>query len=111
VPDDARMMHEEPFGPIASISRFEHLNDVIRRANGTPFAFAAYVFTDSLRTRDRLVRELRASNIGVNQMAPSMPDAPLGGLGDSGYGYEGGRDGIQAFQHLRLVSQTAAEAG
>ena len=43
-------------------------------------------------------------------MAPSMPDAPLGGLLDSGYGYEGGREGIQAFQHLRLVSDTAAGA-
>jgi succinate-semialdehyde dehydrogenase / glutarate-semialdehyde dehydrogenase len=60
-----------------------------------------------MRTRARLVAGLRASNIGINQPAPSMPDAPLGGMQDSGYGYEGGRDGIAAFQHLRLVSQAA----
>jgi succinate-semialdehyde dehydrogenase / glutarate-semialdehyde dehydrogenase len=106
VPDGARVMHEEPFGPIAALAPFTALDDAIERANGTEYAFAAYLFTDSVRTRDRVVAGLRASNIGVNQMAPSMPDAPLGGMQDSGYGYEGGRDGIQAFQHLRLVSET-----
>jgi succinate-semialdehyde dehydrogenase/glutarate-semialdehyde dehydrogenase len=50
---------------------------------------------------------LRATNIGINQMAPSLPDAPLGGLGDSGYGYEGGREGVLAFVQFRLVSETA----
>jgi succinate-semialdehyde dehydrogenase/glutarate-semialdehyde dehydrogenase len=110
VDDDAQMMQTEPFGPLASIARFTDLDDAIRRANRTPYAFAAYVFTDSLRARAKLVAELRASNIGINQMAPSMPDAPLGGLQDSGYGYEGGRDGIHAFQHFRLVSQTTAGA-
>ena len=61
------------------------------------------------RTRRGLAR-LAASNIGVNQLAPSMPDAPLGGLGDSAYGYEGGRDGVAAFQHLRRVSETPSAA-
>jgi succinate-semialdehyde dehydrogenase / glutarate-semialdehyde dehydrogenase len=51
---------------------------------------------------------LRASNIGINQMAPAQADAPLGGMAASGVGYEGGRDGIAAFQHLRLVSETVA---
>jgi succinate-semialdehyde dehydrogenase/glutarate-semialdehyde dehydrogenase len=108
VPADAQMLREEPFGPLASITRFDDLDDAIRQANATDYAFAAYAFTDSMRTRAKLVAGLRASNIGINQMAPSMPDAPLGGLQDSGYGYEGGRDGIAAFQHLRLVSQTTA---
>jgi succinate-semialdehyde dehydrogenase / glutarate-semialdehyde dehydrogenase len=107
VPDDAQIATEEPFGPIAALAPFTDLDDVLARANGTAYAFAAYVFTDSTSTRDRLIAGLRASNIGVNQMAPSMPDAPLGGLQDSGYGYEGGRDGIHAFQHFRLISQTA----
>jgi succinate-semialdehyde dehydrogenase/glutarate-semialdehyde dehydrogenase len=107
VPDDALVAREEPFGPIAALAPFTEVDDAVERANGTAYAFAAYLFTDSARTRDRVLTGLRASNIGVNQMAPSMPDAPLGGLQDSGYGYEGGRDGIHAFQHFRLISQAA----
>ena len=108
VPADAEVMREEPFGPIAVINRFADLDGAIGQANATDYAFAAYLFTDSLRTRRRVIAELRASNIGINQMAPSLPDAPLGGMQASGVGYEGGRDGIAAFQHLRLISETAA---
>jgi succinate-semialdehyde dehydrogenase/glutarate-semialdehyde dehydrogenase len=107
VPDDAEVAQEEPFGPVAALAPFTDLDDAVERANGTAYAFAAYLFTDSARTRDRVLATVRASNIGVNQMAPAMPDAPTGGLQDSGYGYEGGRDGIHAFQHFRLISQAA----
>jgi succinate-semialdehyde dehydrogenase/glutarate-semialdehyde dehydrogenase len=107
VPADADLMREEPFGPIAAINRFTDLDHAIAHANATEYAFAAYLFTDSLRTRQRVLGELRASNLGINQMAPSLPDAPLGGLQASGFGYEGGRDGIAAFQHLRLISESA----
>jgi succinate-semialdehyde dehydrogenase/glutarate-semialdehyde dehydrogenase len=105
---DALVMHEEPFGPIAAFAPFEDLDEAIARANDTDYAFAAYLFTDSLAARARVLRDLRASNLGINQMAPSMPDAPLGGTQDSGYGYEGGRDGIHAFQHFRLISEVHA---
>lgn len=108
VPDDAELMREEPFGPISAVASFGSLEDAIRRANATGYAFGAYVFTGSLRTREVVLRDLRASNIGINQMAPSLPDAPLGGMLDSGYGYEGGAEGIRAFQHLRLVSETGS---
>ncbi|MBA2516778.1 MAG: aldehyde dehydrogenase family protein, partial [Solirubrobacterales bacterium] len=105
---DAGIMHEEPFGPIAVLNRFGSLDEAIAKANSTHYAFAAYIFTDSLRTRQRVIAELHASNVGINQMAPSLPDVPLGGMQASGVGYEGGRDGIAAFQHLRLISETAA---
>jgi succinate-semialdehyde dehydrogenase/glutarate-semialdehyde dehydrogenase len=108
VPADAGIMHEEPFGPIAVLNRFGSLDEAIAKANSTHYAFAAYIFTDSLRTRQRVIAELHASNVGINQMAPSLPDVPLGGMQASGVGYEGGRDGIAAFQHLRLISETAA---
>jgi succinate-semialdehyde dehydrogenase/glutarate-semialdehyde dehydrogenase len=108
VPADADVMREEPFGPIAVINRFDDLGHAIAQANHTDYAFAAYLFTDSLRTRRRVLDELHASNLGINQMAPSLPDAPLGGMQASGVGYEGGREGIAAFQHLRLVSEAAA---
>ncbi len=83
------------------------LDHAIAHANATDYAFAAYLFTDSLDTRRRVLAGLRASNLGINQMAPSLPDAPLGGMQASGVGYEGGRDGIAAFQHLRLISESA----
>ena len=108
VPPDAAIMREEPFGPVAALRAFSDLDEVIEEANSTDYAFAAYLFTDSLRTRQAVISRLQATNIGINQMAPSLPDAPLGGMQASGVGYEGGRDGIAAFQHHRLISETVA---
>jgi len=108
VPDDADILVEEPFGPIACVQKFVTLDDATTLANASPYAFAAYLFTDSMRVRNAVVDGLNASNIGVNQTAASLPDVALGGLGESGYGYEGGTEGILAFTQLRLVSQCAA---
>lgn len=107
VPTDADILTEEPFSPLATVQSIRTIEEAVAVANATPYSFAAYVFTDSLRIRDELVRRLNASNIGVNQMAPSLPDVALGGLGNSGYGYEGGTEGVLSYMHLRLVSQTA----
>jgi succinate-semialdehyde dehydrogenase / glutarate-semialdehyde dehydrogenase len=109
VPDEALVMNEEPFGPIAPMSSFDTLEEALARANRLPYGFASYVFTNSLETGAAAVSELEAGNIGINQMAPALPDAPVGGFGDSGYGYEGGREGVEAFLHLKLVSQTVLE--
>lgn len=108
VPRDADVLTEEPFGPIATVAPFRDLDEAIEAANAAPYAFAAYLFTDSARVRDQVIRRLDASNIGVNQLAPSLPDAPLGGLGNSGYGYEGGAEGILSFCQLRLISESPA---
>lgn len=103
---DAQILSEEPFGPIATVSRFSSLNDAIEAANAAPYSFAAYVFTSSSRHSATLVRRLNATNIGINQLAFAMPDVPISGLGNSGYGYEGGLEGILAFTQLRLISET-----
>ncbi|MGF1609728.1 MAG: aldehyde dehydrogenase family protein [Kiloniellales bacterium] len=105
VSDDAAVMREEPFGPIAPMAPFDDFDEAMDRANSTGYGFAAYLFTSSLATAARFVRQAQAGNIGINQMSPSLPDAPVGGVGDSGYGYEGGREGIEAFLHMKLVSQ------
>jgi succinate-semialdehyde dehydrogenase/glutarate-semialdehyde dehydrogenase len=107
VPGEAAIMTEEPFGPIAAVTPVDDLDSAIELANSAPYSFAAYLFTDSLAVRNTVVARLNASNIGINQTAPSLPDVPLGGLGYSGYGYEGGTEGILAFTQLRLVSETA----
>ncbi len=103
----AMILSEEPFGPIATVSSFSTVDEAITAANAAPYAFAAYLFTNRMDVRDEVVRRLNASNLGINQLAPSLPDVPLGGLGNSGYGYEGGIEGILAFTQLRLVSETA----
>ncbi|WP_026437830.1 aldehyde dehydrogenase family protein [Acidovorax sp. JHL-9] len=107
VPKNAEILVEEPFSPIATVQSVNTVDEAVELANATPYSFAAYVFTDSLRVRDEMVRRLNASNIGINQTAPSLPDVALGGLGNSGYGYEGGTEGVLAYMQLRLVSQTA----
>lgn len=107
VPKDAEILVEEPFSPVATVQSVSTVNEAVELANATPYSFAAYVFTDSLRIRDELVHRLNASNIGINQTVPSLPDVALGGLGNSGYGYEGGTEGVLAYMHLRLVSQSA----
>ena len=107
VPEAAAVMNEEPFGPIAALAPVADLDEAYARANRLPYGFAAYLFTGALKTAAEAVERFKAGNIGVNQMAPSLPDAPVGGLGDSGYGYEGGREGMAEFLHWRLVNQAA----
>ncbi len=105
VPDDALVMNEEPFGPIAPLAPFADWEDVLARANALPYGLAGYVFTDSQRIAESAVRDLKAGNIGINQMAPSLPDAPLGGLDQSGLGYEGGSEGVRAFVQFKLINR------
>ncbi|MFJ4170733.1 aldehyde dehydrogenase family protein [Paenarthrobacter sp. NPDC089714] len=107
VPEDAEVLTEEPFGPIAAVIPVKDIDEALRLANSNPYSFTGYLFTDSMAVRDRVTTELNVSNIGINQLAPSLPDVPLGGLGNSGVGYEGGLEGILSFTQLRLVSQTA----
>ncbi|MFF4822343.1 NAD-dependent succinate-semialdehyde dehydrogenase [Streptomyces sp. NPDC001312] len=111
VPADADIMTEEPFGPIAAVSAYDDFDEAIELANATDYGFAAYLFTDSLYYRNQAVERLKAGNIGINQLAPSLPDAPLGGIDASGLGYEGGAEGILSFMQLRLVSQSAPAHG
>ncbi|MFE5027897.1 aldehyde dehydrogenase family protein [Streptomyces sp. NPDC056656] len=106
VPADADVMTEEPFGPIAVLTTYDDFGEAIELANATDYGLAAYLFTDSLRRRNQAVDQLNATNIGINQLAPSLPDAPLGGIQASGLGYEGGTEGILSFMQLRLVSQS-----
>jgi succinate-semialdehyde dehydrogenase/glutarate-semialdehyde dehydrogenase len=108
VPDEALVMNEEPFGPIVPVAPFRDLDEAYGRANRLDYAFAAYVFTRSLKTATEATQRIEAGNFGLNQLAPSLPDAPVGGLKHSGYGYEGGREGLGEFVHWRLVNESLA---
>ena len=102
-PDTALVMSEEPFGPILSISAFSDFEDAISLANANPFGLASYAFTESLETAQRAACALQAGSIGINSLQGVPPHVAIAGIKDSGYGYEGGRLGIEAFLNLKVV--------
>lgn len=108
VPEEARVMHEEPFGPIAPIARFEDFDEVIARANATPFGLAGYVFSRSLSTANRAADALDVGMVGVNDMMLAAAEIPFGGVKESGFGREGGQLGILDYLEARYVKMRHA---
>ncbi len=105
VPVDARIMNEEPFGPVAVINRFAHLDDAIAEANRLPFALAAYAFTRSGETATRLGNEVESGMLSINHLGLALPEIPFGGMKDSGHGTEGGSEAIESYLDTRLVTR------
>jgi len=99
----ADAMRIEPFGPLALCTRFGSLDDGLAEANRLPYGLAAYAFTTSAANAAIVGEELDAGGIGINTFAVSHIEAPFGGVKDSGYGKEGGREGIEAFMHPKYV--------
>jgi succinate-semialdehyde dehydrogenase/glutarate-semialdehyde dehydrogenase len=108
VPADAELLHEEPFGPIAPIAAFTDLDEALAVANALPYGLAAYFFTQSAATAERLVSELEAGILSVNHCGGSVSEAPSGGVKDSGYGREGGPEALDAYLITKRVSHLLA---
>ena len=104
LPDDALLMTEEPFGPIAPIVSFRTLDEVLSRANSLPFGLAAYAFTSSVKIAAAVGEGLEAGMVGINSFSVSTPETPFGGVKDSGHGSEGGLEGLQAYFNTKLIS-------
>jgi succinate-semialdehyde dehydrogenase / glutarate-semialdehyde dehydrogenase len=104
VTDDMRIMREETFGPVAPIMVFDDERDVIARANDTPYGLAAYVWTRDASRIFRVTEALDYGLIGVNDGLPPTPQAPFGGMKDSGFGREGGKWGLEAYLETKFVS-------
>jgi succinate-semialdehyde dehydrogenase / glutarate-semialdehyde dehydrogenase len=104
LPDDARAMHEEPFGPLALINPVASLDDAIEKANALPYGLAAYAFTKSARNADRLAEGVEAGNLSINNFVASIAETPFGGVKDSGYGREGGTEGLSCYTVVKNVS-------
>jgi succinate-semialdehyde dehydrogenase/glutarate-semialdehyde dehydrogenase len=102
VPDAARIMQEEPFGPVAAITTFRSLDEAMARANSTPFALAAYAFTGSHGKAEALSAGLRSGMVGVNTFMIAHTEAPFGGIDHSGMGREGGRQAINDYLNIKL---------
>lgn len=91
---DMCVMREEPFGPVAPISGFKDLTDVLGQANGTPFGLASFVFTRDLPTAFLASEGLEAGMVGINTLLIASAEVPFGGVKESGFGREGGSEGI-----------------
>ncbi|QPC94678.1 NAD-dependent succinate-semialdehyde dehydrogenase [Mesorhizobium sp. INR15] len=104
LPDDARAMREEPFGPMALINPVASLEEAIEKANALPFGLAAYAFTHSARNADQLAEGIEAGNVSINTLEASIPETPFGGVKESGYGREGGLEGLAHYTVIKNVS-------
>jgi succinate-semialdehyde dehydrogenase/glutarate-semialdehyde dehydrogenase len=104
VPHDARMRHEEIFGPVAPITTFETEEEAITAANDTDFGLVSYIFTRDLDRALRLSERVETGMVGLNQGVVSNPAAPFGGMKQSGLGREGGTVGIEEFLEVKYVA-------
>nr|WP_207209563.1 NAD-dependent succinate-semialdehyde dehydrogenase [Frigidibacter mobilis] len=105
VPLSARIMNEEPFGPVAVINRFASLGDAIAEANRLPFGLAAYAWTGSAAAAGRIAAEVEAGMTTINHLGLALPEVPFGGIKDSGYGTEGGSEAIEAYLDTRFITR------
>lgn len=105
VPLNARVMHEEPFGPIAVLMPFDNLTDGLREANRLPYGLSAYAFTRDARTAIDVADGLEAGMIGINQYRIVATELPFGGIKESGHGCEGGIEGIEHYLTHKFISQ------
>src|SRR3954464_7192279 len=105
LPDDSKLMTEEPFGPIAPIVTFKTFDEVVERANSLEFGLAAYAFTSSAQTANAIGDALESGMVGVNSVMISTPETPFGGVKESGYGHEGGIEGLEAYMVRKFISQ------
>ncbi|MEW6438365.1 MAG: NAD-dependent succinate-semialdehyde dehydrogenase [Pseudomonadota bacterium] len=107
VPLSARVMNEEPFGPLALVNTFDDLDEALAEANRLLYALASYAFTSSAATSAALAARLEAGMLAINQTQVAWPEFPFGGVKDSGYGREGGSEAIQDYLVTKLVTQAA----
>jgi succinate-semialdehyde dehydrogenase/glutarate-semialdehyde dehydrogenase len=98
-------MNNEPFGPVAMMRRFSTEEDAIAEANRLPFGLAAFVWTENGRRANRLGDAIESGMVGINTFAISTADAPFGGIKDSGFGSEGGPEGLASYQVTKAIHQ------
>ena len=104
VPDNARIMNEEPFGPVAVMLRFKETDDVLARANKLPFGLASYAFTKNAQRATQVADALDSGMVTINHFGIALPETPFGGVKDSGYGHEGGIEGLQVYMQAKFIS-------
>jgi succinate-semialdehyde dehydrogenase / glutarate-semialdehyde dehydrogenase len=104
----SRAMNEEPFGPLALVTSFGDFDEAVREANRLPYGLAAYAFTRSTKTATVIASAIESGMVTINHNGLALPETPFGGVKDSGYGSEGGTEGIEAYLNTKFVSQAGA---
>ena len=103
VPESARIMQEEPFGPVAVINSVGSLDEAIEKANSVAYGLAGYAFTNRADYIDRLIDRVEVGNLSINTLEASMPETPFGGVKSSGSGREGGTEGLENYLTVKNV--------
>jgi succinate-semialdehyde dehydrogenase/glutarate-semialdehyde dehydrogenase len=106
VPLDSEIMNREPFGPVFAVRPFRDEAEAVAEANRLPLGLAAYAFTRSPARAETLVEGVESGLIGINTYSINVPETPFGGLKHSGYGAEGGQEGVRGY----LIARTVATA-
>ena len=109
VPAGARLMSEEPFGPVAPIVSFSQFDEVVAEANRLPFGLASYAYTRSSKTAQAIGAAFESGMVTINHVGFALPELPFGGVKDSGYGSEGGSEAIEAYLNTKLITQLGVE--
>ena len=104
IPDDAELLHEEIFGPVAPVKGFVDEDEAIAAANDTEYGLVAYVFTNDLKRALRVCEKLETGMIGLNQGMVSNAQAPFGGVKQSGFGREGGYEGVDEYLETKYIA-------
>lgn len=105
VPLDADVMSNEPFGPVALMRPFDSFDEAIEQANRLPYGLAAFAFTENGRQANLVGDALESGMVGINTFAISVPDAPFGGVKESGFGSEGGPEGLDSYLVTKAIHQ------
>jgi succinate-semialdehyde dehydrogenase/glutarate-semialdehyde dehydrogenase len=105
VPLDAKIMNDEPFGPLAPISSFKDFDSVMKEANRLPWGLAAYAYTKNTKTASALGAAIESGMVSINHHGLALPEVPFGGIKDSGYGSEGGTEALEAYLNIKFISQ------
>ena len=104
VPANANIMTQEPFGPVAIMMRFKDTDAMLEQANSLPFGLASYAFTQSSKNAAKVADVLDHGMVTINHHGLALPEVPFGGIKDSGYGHEGGAEGLAVYMSAKFVS-------
>jgi succinate-semialdehyde dehydrogenase/glutarate-semialdehyde dehydrogenase len=105
VPMEAKIMTEEPFGPIAPIASFKSFDEVVAEANRLPYGLAAYAYTGSATTAGAIGAAFESGMVSINHHGLALPEVPFGGVKDSGFGSEGGSEAIESYLNTKFITQ------
>ncbi|HTR00160.1 MAG TPA: NAD-dependent succinate-semialdehyde dehydrogenase [Candidatus Acidoferrum sp.] len=105
IPNSARIMNEEPFGPVALLNPFTDFDAVVKEANRLPYGLAAFAFTENGKRLKLLGEQLEAGMLGLNTFAISVPESPFGGIKESGHGSEEGIEGLEACMITKYIAE------